>query len=227
VKLPRIRIRFGIRSLLVFVSLIGVCAAMFAHERRLAHEQAELVSHLQEISYIVDYTPRAEWIFGSRLERGVWRRWLGDDMFDRVTVVCDVIFVSSQARDVPLAQAAALLRMLPNEFTLYLTLSRITPDDLRSLADVRTLRSVEIAFWNVDGGSLDAVRGFTALKRLDLTEAAISDSAIDRLTKLQQLEFMSVSRTALSKAGINRLRHAMPNCVIHVVDPPDPLSRIQ
>jgi len=200
---------------------------MFAHEKRLAHEQAELVSHLQEINYVVGYTPRAEWIFGSRLERGIWRRWLGDDMFDRVTVVCEIIFLSSSYREVPLIQAAPLLRRLPNEFTLYLTLSRMTPDDVRSLADVPTLRSVEIAFWNVDGGSLDAVRGLTALKRLDLTKAAISDSAIDRLTKLQQLEFMSVSRTALSKAGINRLRQAMPNCVIHAVDPSDPLSRVQ
>jgi hypothetical protein len=227
VKLPRIRIRFGLRGLLICVSLCGIVAAIFAHEKRLADEQTEIVSHLQEIGFVVGYTPRAEWIFGSRLEPGVWRRWLGDDMFDRVTDLCERIFDYSSAGDVQLIQALPFLRKLPNEFTLYLVLRRITPDGVRSEADVRTIRSVEIAFSKADSGSLDAVHGLPALKGLGLTEATISDSAIDRLTKLHQLEFMLVSRTALSKARINRLLHEMPNCVIYAVDPPEPVSGVQ
>lgn len=223
-KLPNVKIQFRLRSLLQCVALLGVGLAIFAHEKRLADEQADIVEHLDQLGFGVTYRAHGESIFGTREDPGIWRRWLGDDMFDSVDAVEGRIvnFMWSAVDDDRLIESVPYLRKLPSGFTLSIFGSGISDAGVRSLTHIPHLDAIALSnFHNSVSGALDFLRTLPALKEIDVSDSSISDSAIDILASLQQLEVLDVRETALSADGIDRLRHMMPNCVIRGDDTPD------
>ena len=54
----------------------------------------------------------------------------------------------------------------------------------------------------------------TALRKLSLTGNRISDAGLDQLTGLKNLEVLHVGDTRVTESGRQRLRQALPNCLI-------------
>jgi Leucine-rich repeat (LRR) protein len=68
-----------------------------------------------------------------------------------------------------------------------------------------------VAVWH----QLTAIlRWFTQLKSLDLSGSRISDRCYRNLKNLTNLEELDVTDTRLSKPTVERLRRALPDCVI-------------
>ena len=57
------------------------------------------------------------------------------------------------------------------------------------------------------------LRGLTSIERLDLTDAKISDAAVNDLLTLAGLKQL-LSGTQVTDAGVERLRQALPECEV-------------
>jgi hypothetical protein len=55
---------------------------------------------------------------------------------------------------------------------------------------------------------------FTHLKNLGVQGTSITDKGIGQLSKLKELQFLNVTQTALTAAGIDELHKALPKCEI-------------
>ena len=54
----------------------------------------------------------------------------------------------------------------------------------------------------------------TSIERLDLTDAQVSDAALNDLITLTGLKQLVLSGTQVTDSGIGRLRQALPECEI-------------
>jgi len=208
--------------LLIAVSLIGVILARWKGH---ADSQADAAAHLRDCGYLVVYHPWHPLLFGTAARPGVWRRWLGDKMFDEVRVVAgrnDSTDDTLAEEDLPKAQQ--FLRRLPYKFCLVTSLASTHQVDLASLADIVNLESLCLNAVGPPrrvGRSLQSLRShvvslqvLSGLRDLDVNNLGIGDSLIEDLSKLQQLASLNVRNTDLSLDGLIRLKRAMPNCKI-------------
>ena len=62
---------------------------------------------------------------------------------------------------------------------------------------------------------LECLRWFSRLQSLDLSGSQISDRCLVYLKDLTSLKELDVTDTRPSNATVERLRRALPNCVIH------------
>ena len=65
-KLPRIRFRFSLRTLLIAVPLLGLICGLLARMQSRARMQASAVNQLQEREFLCEYTPWCPALFGTR-----------------------------------------------------------------------------------------------------------------------------------------------------------------
>jgi hypothetical protein len=58
------------------------------------------------------------------------------------------------------------------------------------------------------------LRGMTSIERLDITDAKISDSAVNDLITLTGLKQLILNGTQITDVGIERLQRALPECEV-------------
>jgi Leucine-rich repeat (LRR) protein len=93
--------------------------------------------------------------------------------------------------------------------------SAITPNGLKSLANLRNLR--RLSLWNVKGIDDTAAPYLEALGNLtslDLTNTGIGDETLARLAKLSDLRRLYVSETKVSEEGLAAFRKAHPTSAV-------------
>jgi hypothetical protein len=66
----------------------------------------------------------------------------------------------------------------------------------------------------VTDGGLTALRGLTNVAELDLTDARLTNAAVDELGTLRGLKKLVVRGTGITDAGIDALRQKLPDCEI-------------
>lgn len=59
-----------------------------------------------------------------------------------------------------------------------------------------------------------ALRGMTNIEELDLTDARVTDGAINDLVTLSGLKKVVLKGTRVSTSGVAKLRQALPGCAI-------------
>ncbi|HVX09897.1 MAG TPA: protein kinase [Pirellulales bacterium] len=88
-------------------------------------------------------------------------------------------------------------------------------DQLASrLADNHSLRQLGMAYTKITDAGLEPISKMDTLLELDLTGAAISDAALPHLNRLKSLTFLHLDNTKLTRAGVDELRSAHPQCDI-------------
>lgn len=68
---------------------------------------------------------------------------------------------------------------------------------------------------NISDESCAILHRFERLRKLDLMGTGITDAGIDDLVRLKSIEWLNISRTAVSEAGVKRVRQALPKAIIH------------
>ncbi len=223
-KLPRIRIRFGLRSMLIAVPLVGIWLGLIAHLEWVAKVQADTVAQLQQHGCTVTYEPRNNSFVEMCSHVGFLSRCLGSDVLETVSrVSCNAnqhAWDRMVISDTELASVVQLLRKLPAKFSLAVGIDSET--NLALLHNIPNLRGLSISLLPPPGSShhmhwtlpgVTALRLLTGLKQLNLYGPEFSDAAIEQLATLRQLEAINLDNTFISKIGIDRLRRELPNCV--------------
>lgn len=76
------------------------------------------------------------------------------------------------------------------------------------------LRSLSLAFIELDDEELHRISRLKSLRYLVLDHSTIDDDGINHLAALQELKHLWIQNTAVSAEGANELRRRLPNCVI-------------
>jgi Leucine-rich repeat (LRR) protein len=113
--------------------------------------------------------------------------------------------------DLGLARLSKLVKLRQ----LDLSGSAITPNGLKTLANLRDLR--RLSLWNVNGIDDTAAPYLEALGNLtslDLSNTAIGDETLARLGKLSDLRRLYVSETKVTEEGVAAYRKRHPTSVV-------------
>lgn len=107
----------------------------------------------------------------------------------------------------------ANLRGLRGLQFLYLSGTRITDAALATLAkNQKRLAHLELSGTAITSAGLAHLARLPVLEKLDLSDCAIDDDAIDELVRCKSLYVLKLTGTKITPAGIARLRKALPNC---------------
>ncbi len=101
--------------------------------------------------------------------------------------------------------------------------SAITPNGLKSLANLRDLR--RLSLWNVKGIDDTAAPYLEALGNLtslDLSNTAVGDETLGRLSKLSGLRRLYVGETRVTPAGLAGFRKEHPSSIVSWGERPAP-----
>ena len=190
---PRRRwFRFSLRSLLVFIALVGIGAGWIANKR--AQSRRELAIAAQLEVYRASVTLRYPFVIESPScgfideprARSWWRKQLGNLLGPTVEDVFFLIPIDDAGKPVPTLPDLALLSSLTHLERLNANSCRI--NDLRPLANLTSLESL----------SLDGTK--------------ISD--LSPLAGLKNLRRLHVNDTRVPKQQIGALQKVLPNCKI-------------
>lgn len=107
------------------------------------------------------------------------------------------------------------LKRIKNLQTLRLFVgSQVSDDGLMKLADLN-LKEFDLTFSNVTNEKLRGLRKFSNLKSLKLINAAqVTDDGIPFLSELTDLKELDLADATLTKSGIQKLKKALPKCTV-------------
>ncbi|MCC6126986.1 MAG: hypothetical protein IT426_18665 [Pirellulales bacterium] len=115
---------------------------------------------------------------------GWLRSMLGDDFFSNVTFV---VFHGEEVKD----------------------------SALESVKGLEQVKCLNLANCQITNEGLEQITGLKKLENLQLSGCkGITDNGVNRLGGLRQLNWIDVSFTNVTDAGIARLQQALPNCII-------------
>ena len=102
--------------------------------------------------------------------------------------------------------------------TLNLLISPVTDAGLKTIGTFRTLETLDISQCaNVTWAGMVHL-AMLDLTALDLSETKIDDAAVGSLAGMWRLRMLNVSRTRMTKAGVDELRRLLPECTITADD---------
>jgi hypothetical protein len=96
---------------------------------------------------------------------------------------------------------------------------RVTEADMRPIGDLTGLRILVLSQSTVTDAHLKHVKRLRQLKWLALIDTPITDAGLKELAEMKHLEQLWIEGTGVTEEGVDRLRKALPRCVI-VFDKP-------
>lgn len=109
----------------------------------------------------------------------------------------------------------SLLRSLNGITSLSLNAANMSNDDLRHIAQMRSLEEIGLEAVPIDGEGLAHLAKMPRLKGLSLWMTRLSDDTLDGLLKIKRLESVSVGETFVTPEGAERVRRALPDCKVY------------
>lgn len=227
--LQRIRsfFRFSLRSLLVAMTIVCVALGTWI---RSAVEQHQTVKQLTagKATVLFDYQYKdlkydktAQPLIGGWLQES-WRLYLfhsvtqvsigamfHHDTYDRnggESTYDDDFLISEETY--------SLLKSLKLK-SLSLCAANMSNDELKHIAQIRTLEELTLDAVPIDGDGLAHLARLPRLKSLSLWQTRLADENLDGLLKIRTLKGVSVGETFVTPAGAERVRNAMPECKVH------------
>lgn len=204
-------IRFRLRTLLTLTAFTAVMFAVHAHQMRKAQRQMQLVSSLAESG---GFQMMHEWNYGENWESGEdqpypdWLvKWLGPHYFYDVST----FFLESHSSPGDVIESATALRHLR---MVRLPGCAISNDSLRPLQTLDRLEWLGLLATPTDDDCMRTIANIKSLRILDLRNTKVTDNCIDSLCTLPSLSRLYVGGTAMTPAGIERLRKSLPNCLV-------------
>jgi len=232
------RVRYSLRTLLLFMVVLTVPLGWFARETHRAKRQREVVGAIHKagggVFYDYEFDETGLPIPGAQPTGPMWlRKSLGDDFF------CDVIWVNlraTQVADVAIERLKGLtsLKWLSLEETdvtgegfedsrgltslrsLYLDNTQVTDTGLKHLLKgLTSLEELHVGDTAVTDAGLEHVKGLTSLRWLVLSDTQVTDAGIEHLKGLTSLEWLNLENTHVTDEALEKLHETLPNCEVH------------
>ncbi|MBW3597190.1 MAG: hypothetical protein KY475_07935, partial [Planctomycetes bacterium] len=231
----RLRPRFGLRMLLVVVTIFGVWLGVqvhFARHERQAHEAIAPLARM--IEYDFQYDGDGEYVSDAELHTPPWLQELvGEEFFRRIhtirfspqTTDADLAGVRDRLenlrslRRIDLAGAREVsdeglghLRGLHRLKTLDLRTTSISNAGIAMLADLPNLEELQLGSlgWppnrSVDDGGLLRVSQMGSLRDLYLWGGSFTDAGLEHLAEMMRLRLLWLQRTRVSDQGVTHLQ---------------------
>ena len=192
--------RFGTRTLLFGVALIGIGLAWGLHEIR---EQAAVVAALGKVGGACYEQARPDSLTVLELVR----TWFADDHpldVDRVSLD------DSEATDADLL----LLQKLPQLKYLHMDRTQITDAGLIRIAPLVHLRFLTLDRTRVTDAGLSHLQGLTELYYLSLAGTQITDAGLVHLRRMKQLSDLDLTGTCVTDEGVEKLQESHPALLV-------------
>ena len=220
-------LRFGLRTLLIFMLLSSLGFGWLAKERRRNEVFARLRKASGSASIDINFA-------SDSLHRRLSRLVLGD-------------LISQEIESMNLTYAHLVdedmkgLSLFTETQSLTLVDNAITDEGLRSLAGItnlrrlsiggqyarevtdkgmvhlkrfRKLRVLELRKTGVRGIGLKVLAEMPNLEQLSLWDSELDRNAVEHLKRCTQLKKLVVGRTNLSKADVKTIRESLPDCLV-------------
>ncbi len=237
----RRRRQFTIRFMLTAFLAFALLFAWFGNIYHQSRQQAAAVDRLIGEGVFVMHSPRRSPLVALmpgdlKSPPAILVDWLGSDFFRAVT---NVSTKSSPTVDQHQSKTEVIdsLSALSQLKRLRLVNMQLKTSDLRALADLDQLQSLDISHTVLDFGAMPwlrdkPLRWFNAshtklsdralydlshcreLQQLFLERTAISDNGLKHLHSMSQLRYLNLKRAPVSAAAVKRLSDALPGCVI-------------
>lgn len=204
--------QFSLRTLLVFVLLVGIGMSWFAVKVRQAREQKEVVEAISQAGGSVLY----DWVYSYDYDPNeipkppgpiILRKLFGDDFLDTV------VEVEIQCGDPVTGTAPPLptgfldhLEQLPELRTLLLDDAEISADDMRRISELSSLERLTLASASFREDGWEHVKEPSRLTELDLSGSRISDGAMTYFGRLRDLNWLDLSFSNAADDGLQHLR---------------------
>lgn len=207
--LRRRRLRFGLRSLLVLLTLICLWFGYYASQ---ATHRRQAIAHVAKLGGIIWQRQPASILNTS--DSDTWWQRLASHYEN---FVCRV-FGSELREDVV---AIELTDVSVSEF------------DLRRLRPLNEIEWLTITGDYVDDSAAEQVQAFRCLRWLDISNSAISIDGIKKLAPLKSLEWLNVAGTRIAESDLasiqpmfHRVEIGTTTDRVSVASPPISISRI-
>jgi hypothetical protein len=201
---PRIRLRFGLRSLFFVVLIVAaLCAWLGKHVVR-ASIQRPIVAAIKDaggdVSYDYEINPEFNRAEKWRAPTGspLVRRILGDDIFATVRVVW---FLNRNARDSDVVN----LHRLPGLLDVSLSGRQVTDACIKDLLRIKNLRALMLSDTAISAEGIHQLSSCKTLESLTLNGSRISDAHLKHLVKFPKLRHLQVIRTSITDAGMRAI----------------------
>ena len=91
------------------------------------------------------------------------------------------------------------------DIAFHLADGEIGNDQLKPLAGLKFIHSLNLRGTNVDDKGLETLVGVTSLERLHLEKTKVTDAGLKSLAKLEKLNYLNLYGTAVTNAGVDSL----------------------
>jgi hypothetical protein len=220
------RYQFGLRTLLVCVTLCAFACSWLAVKMRQAQQQRKVAAAIEALDGAVSWTKESgpAWL----------RNLLGDHFFARVYIVsldCTQV-TDAELEDLKELNELKRLTMMQTQITddglahlrclnqlqqLYLDHTRITDAGLENLKGLNQLQELHLSGnTEITDAGIENLKGLNHLKILSLASTQVMDAGLDNLKALSQLQELDLGGTrGVTDEGVKRLQQALPNCKVY------------
>jgi hypothetical protein len=206
----RLRFRFGMRTLLLVLTLAAVWLGLTMQAVR---TQRAAVAQLQAAngSLLYDYQSNgvASWSRTAQPLGPQWlRRLIGPEYFDKPVLAS----VTPHVRSDDWVQA---VNNLPTLKRLHLSGGNVTDESIQRMTPSSALSELHVRYAQLSAEGVASLEKFPNLRRLDLSGPAVTDEVVARLVALPSLVDLGLENTAASDASVSvlvklpRLRRVM------------------
>ncbi len=203
--------RFSLRTLLVFVLVIGVVLGWFGMQLERARRQREVAAPIRQLGGEVEFTVP-------------WYTWMYSANAGRIRAICfrpegSIDDPDYKFTDAHLKRFSEEREKSSDVRSVWLECTRVTDVGLEHLTTLANLELLSLQNTDVTDGGLKHLASLTKLRGLDLSETQVTDAGLENLTSLTNLEYLNVFCTQVTYEGAKNLRQALPSCEIY--PPPD------
>jgi hypothetical protein len=199
----RTRLRFRVRTLIVFALACGGVFGYIVHFLRSAERQRIAVAAIRKVQGGVEYDRHfeANQFFANgefHIPRWLVRR-IGDDYLANVTQVS----LPDSATDLDLSQVANFPKL---EVLGQRSARLLSGEGLKHLKGLSAIRMLNLQNTNVNDAGLVHLSGMTGLRYLDLDHTQVSDAGLMHLQHLTGLETLKLEGTQVTDAGLAHVK---------------------
>jgi hypothetical protein len=198
-RVPAMRIRFTIRSMMLATTAVSIAWAMYAYHERIHYRRLQAMSQIERDSGFVSF----------RNAQGGIPIDVTDDV--RRTDRVESIYLANSKLD---DRTLDLLSELDDASFVSFNSSVFADRHVGFLDDMTHLHALQLNGTNVTEVGLAHLAQRHLLTQLTLNDTAIDDRAVDALSKVHTLRHLQIRHTNVSPTGLARLRSELPFCKI-------------
>ena len=198
------KLRFGLRSLLLLMLLASVVLTLWTRVVRPYSDQASAVAWLRKLGGEVKVAAAIG---------PAWRRWLVDTMAGQ-GAFCEVTDLTLTGVDLPddTANRLSSLRFLERA---HLDRTDFDAADATGLAGMTRLETLSARYTGLDDRAASVLAALPSLRLLRATSTGLTDAGLAQLATAPSLEEVYARWTGVTAAGAAAFRDAKPECLLH------------